>query len=147
MAHYITSIETPLSPDDAFAYMADITHFAEWDPGVTHAERVTGDGFGVGAAYDLTIRAGRTTVMRYEVTECESPRRILLVSRTSLLTSVDEIRVEPLGSGCVVTYDARLTLNGPLALLDPVLRLAFRRIGDRAAAGLRRVLRKDVVSE
>ena len=39
-----------------------------------------------------------------------------------------------------MTYDATLTLNRPLGLFDPLLRLAFRRIGDRAAAGLKRVL-------
>lgn len=38
-----------------------------------------------------------------------------------------------------VTCDAKLTLNGPLALFDPLLGLAFRTIGDRAAVGLRRV--------
>jgi len=41
----------------------------------------------------------------------------------------------------VVTYDAILTLRGPLGLFDPLLRLAFGRIGDRAAAGMRKALR------
>jgi Polyketide cyclase / dehydrase and lipid transport len=78
--------------------------------------------------------------MRYEVKEHDPRRRILLVARTSFLTSMDEVRVEASGSGCTFTYDAKLTLNGPLGLFDPLLRLAFRRIGDRAAAGLKRVL-------
>lgn len=52
--------------------------------------------------------------MRYEVEEYDPPHRILLVARTSFLTSVDEVRVEASGSGCIVTYDAMLTLNGPL---------------------------------
>jgi hypothetical protein len=140
MARYVTSVTTPLSSAEAFAYMADVTHFVDWDPGVKRVLRVAGHGAGVGAAYELTVKAGSTTVMRYEVKEYEPPRRILLVARTSFLTSVDEIRVEPAGSGCIVTYDAKLTLNGPLGLFDPLLRLAFRRIGDRAAAGLKRVL-------
>ena len=140
MAHYLTSASTPLSAADAFAYMADVTHFVEWDPGVKRVRRVSGDGAGVGTAYELTVQAGGTMVMRYEVEAYEAPRRILLVARTLLLTSVDEIRVEATGSGSVVTYDAKLTLNGPLSLFDPLLRLAFRRIGDRAAAGLKRVL-------
>ncbi len=140
MARYVASVRTPLTQSDAFSYMADITHFVEWDPGVKQARRVTGDGPGVGAAYDLTVQSGGTTVMRYEITEYEPPRRVLLVARTSLLTSVDEIRVEADGTGAIVTYDAELTLNGLLRLFDPLLRLAFRRIGDRAAAGLRRVL-------
>ncbi len=140
MAHYVTSVATPLSAAEAFAYMADITRFVEWDPGVKRVVRVAGHGAGVGTTYDLKVEAGGTTVMRYEVTEYEPPRRILLVARTTFLTSVDEVRVDAAGSGSIVTYDAKLTLHGPLTLFDPLLRLAFRRIGDRAAVGLRRVL-------
>jgi hypothetical protein len=140
MAHYVTSVATPRSAADAFAYMADIRHFAEWDPGVKRVLRVAGDGFGLGTAYDLTVQSGGTTVMRYEVKAYDPPRRILLIARTSFLTSVDEITVTETSSGSTVTYDAKLTLNGPLGLFDPLLRLAFRRIGDRAAAGLKRVL-------
>ena len=72
--------------------------------------------------------------------EYEPARRLLMTSKTTFLSSVDEIRVEPSGTGSIVAYDAVLTLNGPLKLFDPLLRLAFRRIGDRAMAGLRRKL-------
>ncbi len=140
MARYVTSVNTALPAAQAFAYMADVRNFAEWDPGVLRVLRVAGDGMGLGTVYDLTVKSGGTTVMRYEVKAYESPRRILLVARTSFLTSIDEITVEPAGSGCSVTYDATLTLNGLLGVFDPLLRVAFRRIGDRAAAGLKRVL-------
>ncbi|MDP3279143.1 MAG: SRPBCC family protein [Deltaproteobacteria bacterium] len=146
MARYVTSATTPLAPAEAFSYMADVTHFVEWDPGVKSVRRVTGGDCAVGTAYDLTVQAGTKTVMRYEVTEHDAPRRILLVARTLFLTSVDEIRVEPSGSGSIVTYDATLTLNGPLGGFDPLLRVAFRRIGDRAAAGLKRVLASKTVT-
>jgi carbon monoxide dehydrogenase subunit G len=53
---------------------------------------------------------------------------------------VDEIRVEPAGAGAVVTYDARLDMRGALRVANPLLKLAVGRIGDRAAAGLRRAL-------
>ena len=139
MAKYVTSVATPWAPEVAFAYMADVTHFAAWDPGVKRAVRVTGEG-GVGTAYELTVVAGGTTVMRYEVTAFEAPRRLLLVAKTAFLESIDEIRVEPTPQGSRVTYDAQLKLKGPLGLFDPLLRLAFRRIGDRAAEGLRRAL-------
>jgi hypothetical protein len=146
MAHYVTSATTALSPAEAFSYMADVTRFVEWDPGVARVRRVAGSGAGVGTAYDLTVQSVPPMVMRYEVTEHEPPRRIVLVARTVFLSSVDEIRVEPSGSGSIVTYDARLTLNGPLRGFDPLLRLAFRRIGDRAAAGLKRVLASKTVT-
>ena len=55
--------------------------------------------------------------------------------------STDEIRLVPAGAGTSVTYDADLRLKGTLGrLMDPLLGLAFRRIGDRAAAGLRNAL-------
>ena len=37
MARYVTKVRTPRSVEDAFAYMADLRNFAEWDPGVTAA--------------------------------------------------------------------------------------------------------------
>jgi hypothetical protein len=146
MARYVTSVATPLSPAEAFAYMSDVTRFLEWDPGIRRAVRVAGDGAGVGTAYDLTVEAGGTRVMRYEVQEYEAPRRLRLLARTPFLTSEDEVRVEPEGHGSIVTYDATLTLHGPLGLFDPLLRLAFRRIGDRAAAGLFNTRRSPAVA-
>jgi len=139
MARYTVSIASPRSPSDAFAYMSDVTHFPEWDPGTKKAVRLVGDG-GVGTIYELTVKAGTTTVMRYNVIEHDAPHRLLLVAHTSLITSHDEIRVEPTATGCIVTYDAELTLNGPLRLFDRLLGVAFERIGDRAVPGLERVL-------
>jgi carbon monoxide dehydrogenase subunit G len=126
--------------------MADIRRFAAWDPGVIRAVRVTGDGTSAGSAYDLTVKAGGTSVMRYVVQDFEPPRRVFLVAKTTFFTSEDEIRVEPDGSGSIVTYDATLRLNGPLAFFDPLLRVAFRRIGDRATAGLQRALSGEQVA-
>jgi carbon monoxide dehydrogenase subunit G len=55
--------------------------------------------------------------------------------------STDEITVTPADGGSRVTYEADLRLAGPLGrVVDPVLGLVFRRIGDRAAAGLRATL-------
>lgn len=141
MACYTTSIASPLSPEEAFAFMADVRRFSEWDPGVVRAVQVAGDGPGPGASYDLTVKAGGTTTMRYEVTAYEPPRRFFIIGRTSRLVSEDEIRVEPApGGGSLVTYDARLTLTGWLRVFDFALAIAFKRLGDRAARGLRAAL-------
>ena len=146
MARYTTSIRSPLPADDAFAYMVDVRNFARWDPGVVAVEAVSGETAAVGATYDVTVKAGGTSVMRYEVTECEPPRRAKLVAMTPTMRSVDEIRVEPSEGGSTITYDAELTLRGRLGLFDPFLRLAFRVIGDRARDGMRDALQGAVVA-
>ena len=47
---------------------------------------------------------------------------------------------EDFGGGTLISYEAKLTLRGPFTLADPLLALAFRRIGERALAGLRSTL-------
>lgn len=145
MARYRTLVPTAWRPEDAFAYMADVRNFPLWDPGVRRVAAVRGDGPGLGAVYEVEVRVGAAPlVLRYEVIEWEPPRRLAWLASTRTLRSVDEVRVDPASDppseDAVVTYDARLELRGVLRLADPLLGLAFRRIGDRAAAGLRRVL-------
>ena len=70
------------------------------------------------------------------ITEFEPGHRVVLRGENSTVLSVDVITVDASGDGAVLTYDADLTLKGPLRLLDPLLGLAFGRIADRALAGL-----------
>ena len=119
--------------------MANLTNFAEWDPGVTRVEQVEGEGPGPDAAYDVTVK-GMRTPLRYRTTLFEPPRSIVALAESRLLTSLDTITVEDDGEGSIVTYDAKLTLNGLAGLADPILGLSFGRIGDRATVGLIRVL-------
>ena len=105
----MTRVRSPWPPERAFAYMADLRNFAEWDPGVKASRQVEG-------------------------------KQFVATAESSTLTSVDTVSVVAEGDGSIVTYDAELTLNGILSLGDIFLRLAFRRIGDRAAAGMRKAL-------
>jgi len=141
MARYVTRVRTPMSAEKAFAYMADLRRFAEWDPGVRRVVQVEGDGDGPEAVFDVTVATlGPDLTLRYETTEYDAPRSCRVVAKSAFFTSDDRIRVEPDGDATVVTYDAELRLNGPLGLFDLGLRLVFGWIGDRAAAGLREAL-------
>jgi len=142
MPRYRSQVRSPWTARRAFEYLCDLEHFAEWDPGVTHATRVAGTGPGVGAAFDVTVSAVRGDLtLRYETVEIDPPERVEVRAETATLRSVDVITVEEdPGGGCLVTYDADLSLKGMLRFGDPLLGLAFRRIGDRAAAGLRAAL-------
>ena len=39
MARYVTTVRTPRSPEDAFAYVADLCNFAEGIPGSSPPSR------------------------------------------------------------------------------------------------------------
>jgi len=143
MARYRTTIRTDLAPPDAFAYMADLRNFEHWDPGVSSSRLVAGGEPGAGAAYDVKANG---VSLRYETLEHQPPVRTVVEAKTSLLRSYDVIEVTSTESGCEVAYDATLTLNGPLALADPILKLVFNRVGGRAAEGLRQALEGERIS-
>jgi carbon monoxide dehydrogenase subunit G len=138
MAHYVVHVRTPMPPAEAFAYMADLTNFVEWDPGVEQVEQVEGDGAGPGASFDVAVKVpGRTMTLRYDTTAFDDASATMTAyAENAWLTSEDTITVEADGDGSIVTYDAELRLKGVLGVSDALLGLAFNRIGDRAAAGL-----------
>lgn len=141
MARYRTEQPFDGPPEVAFDYLANFTSVAEWDPGVTGATRVDDGPLGVGSRFRVVVKAGPgSTALVYEVREFEPGRRIRLVAESSSLRSDDVITVTPTGAGATVVYEADLTLRGVATVLTPALGLVFDRIGDRAAAGLRRAL-------
>ena len=148
MARYRTTVRTPRSAANAFAYMSDLRNFAQWDPGVTSVDQLRGDGGGPEAVFDVDVKAvAGTTTLQYVTTEYSEPddmqrAHVKVEARSRFLTSIDRIDVvpDPDGPGSRVTYDAELELNGVLRVLDPLLGLAFDGIGDRAGAGLERAL-------
>lgn len=137
MAHYVTNIETSWSAEEAFDYMADLRHFADWDPGVSSSVKAEDGPIGEGAAFDVKANG---IDLRYVLVDFDRPRRVVAEANTDRLRSYDIIEVKPTEGGSIVTYDATLDLKGIFALASPIMALMFNRIGSKADAGLQRVL-------
>ena len=139
MARYVATIETPRAQEDVFAYLSDFSTTQEWDPGVAEAERLDGGPIGVGSRFKVVADVmGRRTPLVYAVVALDAPHSITLRGENATVVSLDTIAFEPTATGGTrVSYDADLTLKGPLGVGDPLLKLVFNRIGDRAVAGLR----------
>lgn len=140
MASYHATVDTDRSREEVFAYLSDFSTTREWDPGVIDAERV-GQQQGEGAEFALVARfLGRDTRLTYRVIEYDPPRAVTFLGENEAVVSRDRITFESAGIGTHVTYDAQLTLKGTKRLADPLLSVAFRRVGDRALEGMRRAL-------
>ena len=136
MITYSAVIESPMAPVAAFAYLADLTNFEDWDPGRrSGAGRRPGPGLGAG--YDLKV--GMVS-LHYTVQEFDEPKHLVAHGTHPLVDSTDSMTVEPTRDGSRITYEAELSTAGPLRLLDPVFNRAFQRMGDDAADGLARAL-------
>ncbi len=141
MAHYVARIPVSGTRSAVFAYLSRFDRAAEWDPGVEAGEMVTPEPVGVGSRFRLVARfLGRRIPLEYEIVELEHEKQIVLRAENRSVRSVDTITFEDDERGAVVVYDAQLDAKGIGRLADPLLALVFRRIGDRAAAGLHRRL-------
>ena len=141
MAHYRASIDIQQIPEDVFAYLSDFSTTREWDPSVVEAERLDGDALGEGARFRLVAKfLGRENELTYRIVEYDSPHAVTFLGENATVVSRDRITFDSTATGTRVTYDADLALTGLLRFADPVLALAFNRVGDRALAGLRRTL-------
>ena len=83
---------------------------------------------------------GRKAALTYRIVEFEPGKAVTLRGENATVVSLDRITFEPSDGGTRVTYDADLALKGPLRIADPLLGLAFDRVGDRALEGLRETL-------
>ncbi|MGO9582567.1 MAG: SRPBCC family protein [Acidimicrobiales bacterium] len=142
MSTYRTEISSCWAPADAFEYLARFSNAAKWDPGVVEGEDVDEGPPGQGSTYRLVVGVLRRRVpLEYRIVEIDRPRRVVLQAQNATIRSSDLIEVSPApGGGSTVTYEATLSTRGPALLVSPLVTLGLRRIGDRAAAGLRAVL-------
>jgi hypothetical protein len=141
MAHYVTTVASPVPQAEAFAYLADFANARLWDPSVSEARRVGETPIEIGSAFDLVARfGGRDVPLRYEIVEYDAPRRVVLEARRPGFVSRDMITVESAGNGSVVHYDATLVFGGAGRLFDPVMQRIFNRVGARATLGMQTAL-------
>ena len=130
-------IEVQRSVEESFAYVADFTTVAEWDPGIHSSRRLSGDG-GVGSIYEVRAEfRGKTMPFTYTVTAFEQNRRIVLDGVGEKATSLDTIAFEPGADGRTrITYTADFRLKGAVRLAEPFLGGTFRTLARKALAGL-----------
>jgi carbon monoxide dehydrogenase subunit G len=138
MARYRAALDTPREREDVFAYLSDFSTTQEWDPGVVEAARLNDGAVGEGTSFRLVAEfIGRKTALTYRIVEYDPPRVVTFRGENATVISNDRITCEAVAQGTRITYDGELVLKGPLRIADPLLRLAFSRVGDRALAGLR----------
>jgi hypothetical protein len=147
MPRYCATIRTPADVESVFTSLARFDRAAEWDPGVAAGALLTEGPVGPGSRFRLVVRfLGRSLTLDYEVVEFEPRSRLALRAETGLIRSTDTITFGADDRGTIVRYEAVLDAKGWVRLAGPLLGLGFRRIGDRAAAGLRAHLNRLPIS-
>ncbi len=140
MARFVVRFVTDWDPTRALTYIANFENAHEWDPSVATSTRRDQGPLHVGSTFDLAVRfAGRTVPLQYELTELSDTRAVLCAT-TSSFESCDTVSVATNGGRTELTYDAKLSLRGWWRVFNPLLAIAFARLAERAAVGIRRAI-------
>lgn len=142
MARYVARIDSPRPPAEVWDYVADFAHAPEWDPATIEASRLDDGPPRPGSRFHLVVRfLGRQLPVDYRIVAADRPREVVLAAERGRTRIHDAITIEEVAGGSRLTYDADLRITGVLGrLAEPLLHVAFRRMGAGAADGLRREL-------
>lgn len=123
------SADTPLPPDELFAFVADAENNPAWQQGMQSCTWLTGPPIAVGSVYEQHARfMGRDIRSTFEVVELAEGRRIRIVTTTSTMPLDVTREVSPVdGGGSRVTATIRGGPEGMVALLDPLTERIVRR--------------------
>ena len=134
-------IQTTLSIEETFAFIADFANSSRWDPGVATSERIDAGPVALGARYDLGVRMrGKVAPMQYRITTFEPPTRVILTGEGSGVSAVDEIKFEKTATGTTIDYTADIRLGGWMRLAQPFVGGAFEKIAKDALGGMQQAL-------
>jgi len=144
---YRNEIEVAGEPAAVFAYLADFSNTAEWDPGIAEARRLTKAPTVLGSRFELiALFRGKAQRFEYVVTALVG-HRIELHGEGEKALSDDVVCVEPSDGGARVGYQAEIRLKGGYRVLEPLLSSTFRRMGDEALAGLVRTFARSASAQ
>jgi hypothetical protein len=138
MAYFRAQIHVRLPVDEVFAYLADFSNTATWDPGVVSAKKRSKGPITMGTRFKVVSRfLGREVPLVYRIVQYDPLSRVVLEAENEDLRSVDTITFAKTARGTRLTYDAHLMLKGIRYVGDFALHLVFQWIGRRALEGLR----------
>jgi carbon monoxide dehydrogenase subunit G len=134
------TVDTPL--ERVWAFLTDFTTTEQWDPPTVSTRLISGDG-GVGSVYENVSRIlGRDTEIEYTVVGLEPMRVFRLEGNTSSMKMLDTMKFEEDGGRTTVTYTAEFNPEGVAKLIEPLMPLGLKKIGDDAAESMQHELEK-----
>jgi uncharacterized membrane protein len=141
MAQIATSVEIARSPEDVFAYIADLPRHPEWQEGLVSVTVETDGPIGVGTHVLHRRKVGPMTVpTTSEITAFDPPRMAGFRGIDGPIRGTGTQRVEPAGEGSRVSFEMDLEGHGLGKLMLPMARKQAARQVTASHEKLKRIL-------
>jgi hypothetical protein len=140
-----TPLRVKRSPEEVFAYVADVNRHDEWSSAVQESRL---EGFGPvakGSRYYQKFKIlGRTVEGQAVIEDYEPGRRVAFRSLTGPMPYGWDVVVEPADGGTVLTSHGEMDAAGLLKLAAPAMRSAFKRQAEHDFRALKTILEAEV---
>jgi carbon monoxide dehydrogenase subunit G len=116
-------------PAEVFAYLADLDNVADWQSGVTSAERTSPGEMGVGSTAQVTRQLGGQRVTApLTVTTYDPPRHLAIGSQVSGVKADATLDLAPAddGSATELRFAMEIRGSGLTAFMEPMIAGAAR---------------------
>jgi carbon monoxide dehydrogenase subunit G len=134
-------------PQQVIDYLKDFANAVEWDPGTQRCTRIDSGAIVEGASWHNVSKIfGVTAELTYTL-DSLSDSNIVLIGTNKSSTSIENISIDAVNTGSVITYRNELEMHGPLKLLNPVLKLAFEKLANETEQQLTSVLNRLPIEE
>jgi carbon monoxide dehydrogenase subunit G len=115
-------------PAQVFDYLADSDNLLKYEPYVEQVQRTSTGPIGIGSTWTHTRRQGRQRITApIEITECQPPRRLAIVSGAGAFLVRSAIDFVPEGAGTRLTEVLEMEIKGPMRLLSPLISRSARK--------------------
>ncbi|MEZ4729778.1 MAG: SRPBCC family protein [Caldilineaceae bacterium] len=122
MAEFSATEWIAASPEEVFAFIGDVNHFAEVMSNVVRSAQITAGPVGLGTRFRETrLIQGREATAEIEVTGYEPPRRYAATSVANGITVTYHYTFTPEKAGTRVTLHAEATAGGLKKLVLPLV--------------------------
>jgi uncharacterized membrane protein len=141
MARIATSVEIARSPEDVFAYIADLPRHPEWQEGLVSVTVETEGPSRVGTRVVHRRKLGPQTVATTsEITAYDPPQVVRFRGIDGPIRAEGSQRVEPAGDGSRVLFEMELEGHGLGKLMLPMARRQAARQVTASHENLKRIL-------
>lgn len=142
--HASFDIVVDRSPEEVFAYLADLLNMPDWYPTIDSAEHVGGEPGQVGARYRLVNdrKLFDDLVFDYKVTGVEPGRQLDFALDHPKVTGTERYVVEPAEGGTRVRFDSDGAYTKLNKLLTPAAVLGMKAIEGTAGKQLKAALER-----
>jgi uncharacterized protein YndB with AHSA1/START domain len=114
----------PATPDEVFAYLADLDRLPEWQAGIVDARRTSDGPLRVGATATVTRDLmGQRVTAPLTITEYEPPRRLGIGSEVSGVRVAATLDLSPTadGTGSDLAFAMEIRGSGLTAFMEPMI--------------------------